>query len=105
MGMLDELFERHRGETVLVVSHSGVLTRILLTLAGASDEEYAAFRPLNASVTIIEFDLEKNHEVHLLSCCDHLEKRSEPSRTHGNDADAQRRDTDTAIRRSTLSGP
>ena len=76
MSVLDDLYENHQGETVLVVSHSGVLTRILLTLSRASDEEYATYRPRNASVTIIEFDLEKNHELHVMSCTEHLEKDS-----------------------------
>lgn len=70
--MLDRLYAQHQGETVLVVSHSGVLTRFLLTLAGASDDEYASYRPHNASVSIIEFDTEKNHAVHLQNCTNHL---------------------------------
>ena len=71
--MFDTLYTHHQGETVLVVSHSGVLTRFLLALTGASDDEYAAYRPHNASISIIEFDLEKNHTIHVMGCRKHLE--------------------------------
>ena len=75
--MLDRLYAQHQGETVLVVSHSGVLTRILLTLTGASDDEYASYRPHNASVSIIEFDTERNHEIHVMGCRTHLETETQ----------------------------
>ena len=71
---LDELTKTHYGETILLISHSGFITRTLLTLAQASDDEYRTYRPPNASVTNIEFDLGKNHELKLLHCCEHLEQ-------------------------------
>jgi broad specificity phosphatase PhoE len=43
--------ERHPGERVLIVTHAGVISQVLGTLAGASPAAWESFRPANASIT------------------------------------------------------
>jgi 2,3-bisphosphoglycerate-dependent phosphoglycerate mutase len=70
IGFLDELFERHQGEHVLIVSHGGYLTTLLMHLAGSNDPK--AYHPSNASVSTVEFDLEGNHTISIISDDAHL---------------------------------
>lgn len=72
LSFLDELWERHTSESVLLVTHSGFITRLLLSLAKATDEEWDTYSSHNAAVSIIEFDLERNHELRLIDSIDHL---------------------------------
>lgn len=69
---LDELFDKHHGESVVLVSHSGLIGRLLLTLAGASEADWDTYRSDNTGVSIIAFDLERNHTVQLHNCTEHL---------------------------------
>ena len=71
-GFLDDLWEEHRGEHVLLVTHSGFITRLVLTLTEAGEDEYRNYKSRNTGVTVIEFDLERNHTLRLLNCCAHL---------------------------------
>jgi uncharacterized phosphatase len=73
LSVLDDLYEKHYGETIMLITHSGLIGRLLMTLANAPEEERDCYRPNNTSVTIIEFDLEKNHTLRLMNCCAHLE--------------------------------
>ncbi|MFT4308263.1 MAG: histidine phosphatase family protein [Candidatus Woesearchaeota archaeon] len=69
---IDEIAASHRGQHVLLVTHGGFITHTLLTLAGADPSEYEKYPVSNTSVTIIEFDIDRNHTVHLQNCTNHL---------------------------------
>lgn len=74
LSVLDDLYEKHYGETILLITHSGLIGRLLMSLANAPEEEWDSYRPKNTSITIIEFDLEKNHSLTLMNCCAHLDR-------------------------------
>jgi broad specificity phosphatase PhoE len=69
---IDEIVERHLGERVLLVTHGGFITHALLTLAKEQKDAYHKYPVANTSVTIIEFDVDKNHTVHLHNDTSHL---------------------------------
>ena len=52
---LDELKNKHKDETVLVVSHSGAIQTLLCLTLGVDLSRYWQFRVLQASLTIISF--------------------------------------------------
>ena len=69
---IDDIAETHRGHHVLLVTHGGFITHTLLALAGEDPSEYEKYPASNTSVTIIEFDVDRNHTVHLQNCTKHL---------------------------------
>lgn len=59
--------------TILFVSHGGTINALLSVIVSRSGEEID-FIPLhNTSITIVEFDEDKKHTIHLLNCVQHLE--------------------------------
>jgi broad specificity phosphatase PhoE len=70
IALLDELWEHHRNEHVLLVTHGGTITTLLMHLAGSSDT--TTYHPGNASISIVEFDLERNHAITLIGDQTHL---------------------------------
>lgn len=73
LSFLDDLWETHRDEHVLLVTHSGFIARLLLSLAGDSDGDFETYRSHNAAVSIVEFDLERNHTLHVVNDTEHLD--------------------------------
>ncbi len=69
----EDLFKRHKGQTILIVSHGGPMTCLYLHLFEKSFEEYAQYHPENTAVTILEISDDKKHTVHVLNCVKHLE--------------------------------
>ncbi len=67
------LLKRHIHDTILLMSHGGVITRIYLSIFQKSSEEYKQYHPQNAAVTILEINEDKKHTVHVLNCVKHLE--------------------------------
>ncbi|MFT4309671.1 MAG: histidine phosphatase family protein [Candidatus Woesearchaeota archaeon] len=61
---LDYLWEKHKGESILVISHGGYITTMLMHLANNDDKK--KYHPGNASVSIVRFDLKRNHEIILV---------------------------------------
>jgi broad specificity phosphatase PhoE len=49
------LARRHAGARVAVVTHAGVISQILGTIAGTSAAQWERFRPGNAAVTELEW--------------------------------------------------
>jgi len=50
--IFDELSERHRDDTAIVVSHGGVIARVVVHVLGAARDAYLRFEtPANASIT------------------------------------------------------
>lgn len=70
VSFIDDLWEHHRDEHVLLVTHGGTITTLLMHLANSKDTK--THHPGNASISIVEFDVEKNHTIHLIGDQTHL---------------------------------
>lgn len=70
----DSLLERHQDNTILLVSHTGVLTLLLLKILKLPivRENYETYKPGNTAVTICEFFDKESPSVHTLNNTDHL---------------------------------
>ncbi|MBI5072856.1 histidine phosphatase family protein [Candidatus Woesearchaeota archaeon] len=66
------ILEKHHKQTVLLVTHGGVLTSFYLHLFQKAKDEYKQYHPQNAAVTILEISEDKKHTVHVLNCVKHL---------------------------------
>ena len=71
----ENLLENHMGQSVLVVSHAGTITSLLLHLLqkDMDIETFSKFMPDNTALTKVEIDDDKKHTVHLLNCTTHLD--------------------------------
>lgn len=69
----EKILKKHKRQTVLIVSHGGLLTPFYLYLFEKSFEEYKKYHPQNAAISIIEISEDRKHTVHLLNCVKHLE--------------------------------
>ena len=71
---LDEIYQKHKGETVLVVSHGGAKMMFLLLAHNKPISDYMSFFGLkNTSVSIFDIKENGNHKIHLENCTKHLE--------------------------------
>lgn len=66
------LLEKHKHQTILLVTHGGPMTLFYLHLFEKSIEEYEQYHPKNAAITILEISDDKKHTVHVLNCVKHL---------------------------------
>ena len=72
---LNEITQKEKGN-ILVVTHGGPMTNILLKILNAPEEEYMKYLPkINTAVTVIETDNNNNNNqtVTTLNCTKHLE--------------------------------
>lgn len=69
--VLEELKSKHKDQTVLVVSHSGVIQVLLCLLLDMDLKRYWQFRVLQASLTIVSFH-EDNAALKLFNDTSHL---------------------------------
>jgi broad specificity phosphatase PhoE len=67
--------KKHKNDTVLWVTHGGIITRMNVYFLKAGDSAYPQLHPTNCAVTIIEADDENNHEVKLVNCTKHLKSK------------------------------
>ncbi len=71
--IIDEIFERYKDKTVLIVGHGGLNKMILNVIMNRSIDEWETIEKIpNASVTIFEIDENKKHTTILLNDIDHL---------------------------------
>ncbi|MFH1751528.1 MAG: histidine phosphatase family protein [archaeon] len=69
-----KLLEKHHGKTVLIVAHGGINNNIICFITGKDYHENRSMPVLpNTSLTIFEFDEDKNHKIVLMGCAKHLE--------------------------------
>jgi len=71
---LDELKDKHKDETVLIVSHSGAIQALLCLALGVDLSRYWQFRPLQASLTILSYYPE-GACLHLFNDTSHLQEK------------------------------
>ena len=69
----DSIFRKHSNNTLLLVSHTGTLTMLLLKLLDKpiTRENYEAYKPGNTAVTICEISQKKPPIIHLLNDVGH----------------------------------
>ncbi len=64
---------KHKDDTVLLVTHGGLIMHFLLTLFKEDFSERTKYHPRNTAVTIVELESFDNHKIHVLNCVLHLE--------------------------------
>ncbi len=66
--------EKHLRETVLWVSHGGVIRALLSALEKQpwTIETYEKFHPPNGALTVLEIDPQKQHRITILNSVEHL---------------------------------
>ncbi len=70
---LQKVYHTHPAGSVLFVSHGGTINALLDVIARRDGKEMD-FIPLhNTSITIVEFDEDTRHKIHLVNCVQHLE--------------------------------
>jgi len=74
--LLKGVYDEHKNETVLFVSHGGVMTTLLLYLQGKplDEQHFQQYHPGNTAVSIIEIRGDKAHHFHVLNSTDHLKE-------------------------------
>ncbi len=72
----DELLSKHGSNSVLLVSHTGALTMLLLKILGKdiTRENYEEYKPGNTAVTICDVTPEGSSFIRILNSIEHLEK-------------------------------
>ena len=70
----DKVIEKNLGQTILLVSHGGLMISLMVSLAKEvfTLEGSYKYHPKNCAVTILEVDDNKEHKVKLLNCVEHL---------------------------------
>lgn len=68
---IDEIYEKHKGDVVVIVSHGSFGKAIIAAITGESyfDIEVQG----NTGVSIFEIDEDRNHKIILHNCTKHLE--------------------------------
>ncbi len=69
------LLTHEQGKTVLLVSHGGFITALLLQLTNSPNSEFKTYHPKNTAITIIEVNGKKSR-IHTLNCTKHLRSKA-----------------------------
>jgi len=67
---LDEIIKKHKNGNILIVSHGGVITSMLLYVAKDSHDNYRKYHPNNAAISIIS--VKNKAKIHTLNYVKHL---------------------------------
>ena len=70
---LDEVYQKHKNQTVLVVSHGGTKMALLIAIYNKPVSSFLEFDGIkNTALSIFEIMEDKKHIVHLLNSTEHL---------------------------------
>ena len=69
----ETILKKHKGKTVLVVTHGGPYVNLTLHFMDLPRRDHKMCKLKHAAITIIDMDDESNHKITLLSCVKHLE--------------------------------
>ncbi len=69
---LNEVFDKYKGKTVLLISHGGLIAILLAILLKKPIETFSPAQYHNAGVNIIEVGEGSEHKVHVINCIKHL---------------------------------
>jgi len=68
---IDEVYEKHKNDTVVLVSHGSFSKALTAVIIG---KDYSEVEMLsNTGVSIFEIDEDKNHKIILHNCTKHLD--------------------------------
>ena len=71
---LDEIYSKHKDQTVLVSCHGGVKRAFFTNIYNKPISEFDSFSSSkNTAVSIFEIEEDGNHKVHLINCIKHLD--------------------------------
>jgi broad specificity phosphatase PhoE len=56
MGTVEDIANRHPGESIIVVTHGGVISRLLDVWLGGNNGDWVRWDPHNCAVTVVEWD-------------------------------------------------
>jgi broad specificity phosphatase PhoE len=68
----DYLVNKYENDTILLVSHSGAISNMLLHIFSDSVENYRKYHPENTAITILEIEGKKLKKTHKLNSVEHL---------------------------------
>lgn len=72
--IFERVYEKHKGQTVVFVSHGGLINVLTSLITNKPLEEIKKMgESKNASVSIFEIKENKNHEIIILNCDKHLD--------------------------------
>jgi len=75
--LIDEIYEKHKEDTVLLLGHGGINAAIISAVTGKPLlEVFGMAKWKNTNVNIFEIDEDKNHKIHCLNCTKHLEQQN-----------------------------
>ena len=70
---LDKLLHKYKNQTVLLVSHGGLVRTLICVIKNQPpDEIFNIDKIINTGITIFEIDEDKNHKIQLFNCAKHL---------------------------------
>jgi len=69
---LDKTLKRHPDKTILWVTHGGVKFSVLNNIFKLEGDHKKALTSEHTAVSVIEFDGDGNHKIHLVNCVKHL---------------------------------
>ncbi len=73
----EEIYEKHKGKTVLLVGHGGINAAMLAAIMDKTYQEiFDMAEWQNTNVTIFEIKEDKSHKIHCLNCTKHLEQNN-----------------------------
>jgi len=70
LGFIEKIEEKHKNQTVLLISHGGPIANLFLKIM--KDKEFEEVVPPNCSVSIIRKEENSDYKVELLNCIEHL---------------------------------
>ncbi|MFC1697954.1 histidine phosphatase family protein [Nanoarchaeota archaeon] len=73
--LLNEIYPIHKDDTVMLVGHQGIGKALMMILMNKDPSEIRSLERLNnTSLSIFKYYEDKNHEMHLFNCTEHLDK-------------------------------
>ena len=72
---LDEAYEKHKNDTILVLAHGGINAAMLGVIMGKDyPEAFLMHDWKNTNVTELEIKEDKSHKIHVINCVKHLDE-------------------------------
>ena len=70
---IDEIYEKHKAKTVVVVCHGGMKIAFINVINGLHPDDYEDYSIRNTSVSIFDIEEDGDHKIDLINCVEHLE--------------------------------
>ena len=74
---IDEAYEKHSKDTILVLAHGGINAAMIGTILGKTyPDMFLMHEWKNTNVTVVEISEDKSHKIHCINCVKHLEQNT-----------------------------